>query len=141
MPAKTIIVHDLRNARAALAASADLGVPVLVRSAPDAAAYLGPSLFKAIIDQAAAEHPGARFTAVLDCGDQPGTALNALRHGVKAVAFSGPRAVREKIADIAAKCGATVTADETSALDLLEVDDAEAACRSWLAEDGDEKAG
>ena len=41
MNERPIIVHSLEDAEAALAAAADLGVPVTLRSPPGAARYLG----------------------------------------------------------------------------------------------------
>ena len=85
MNERPIIVHSLEDAEAALAAAADLGVPVTLRSAPGAARYLGATVFRDIAAQS-----GAR----VDFGDE----------------------------------------DSIEALDLLDLDDPEAAVRTWLRE-------
>ncbi len=130
-----IVFHSLAHARAALAAAAEAGVAITLQSAPGAAAYAGAGYLKAIADQAAAEHPDVDMTAVIDCGADAGIAMAALRIGWQRVVFSGPAKVRAKLADIAARTGARLVADEADAreaLDLLDVADADAACREYL---------
>lgn len=133
-----IVIHGLAHATAALAAAAELGVPVTLLSAPRAAGYAGPAWFRAVIEQARAAHPDVAVTAVLDCGDMPGYALAALRDGVAAIRFSGDTA--DKIADIAAQYGALVFAERPEALDLATVErsrrDLGRACRDWLETHG-----
>ena len=129
---RAVIVHDLTQARAAMAAAATLGMPVTLRSAPDAAGYLGAGVFRAIIEAAAAEYPDVSVHAVLDCGDAPGLALGALRTGIPAVRLRAPPDVLARVADIAAQLGAALDCDEQPALDLKGLKDPEAACRRWL---------
>jgi acyl-CoA reductase-like NAD-dependent aldehyde dehydrogenase len=129
-----IIVHSLAQARAAVAAAGVLGVPVTLESAAGAGGYAGPLWFKALIDAACAAYPAAAVSAVLDCGDEAGTALGALRAGIGRVRFTGSAATRERIAAIAASLGATLEGEATgTALDLLEARDPEAAARAFLA--------
>jgi len=130
---KRIIIHSLADARAALAAAQALNVPVTLVSAEGAGGYAGASWFKALIDAAAAEFPAVALTAVLDCADEPGTALNALRHGIKRLRFTGAAAPRRRLKDIAHELGAEIemgTAPE--ALDLLDQRDPEKAVRAYL---------
>lgn len=135
-----VVIHGLGHATAALAAAAELGVPVTLISAPSAAGYAGPGWFLSVVEQARAAHPEAQVTAVLDCGDMPGYALAALREGVAVVRFSGD--TTDKIADIAAQYGARVIAARPEALDLAEIErsgrDPERACREWLEKHRDE---
>ncbi len=120
-----IIVHSRDQVRAALAAAEAANLDVVIASAPGAAAYLGAALFREMTD--GAEH------AVLDCGDAPGLALNALREGVKAVRLDASEDVRARVADIARQSGGELAgARQDPALDLLDCDDAELACRTWL---------
>ena len=133
-----VVIHSFAHAEAALAAAAELGVPVTLISAPSAAGYAGPGWFRSVIEQACAAHPETQVTAVLDCGDMPGHALAALREGIAAIRFSGDTA--EKIEDIAAQCGARVIAGRPEALDLVQVErkgrDLARACREWLENHG-----
>jgi hypothetical protein len=117
--AKRIIIHSLADARAALAAAWALKSPVVLASAEAAGGYAGPAWFKALVDQARAEFPEARATAVLDCGDEAGTAGGA---------------ALKRLKDIAGQMGAAIeTGRRPAALDLLDQRDPEAAARVYLA--------
>lgn len=129
---RAVIIHGLDHARAAVSAAQDLGVPVRLRSAPGAAGYAGALWFGEIVDMARAEYPDAVVEASLDCGDQPGTALAALRQGAEMIRIEGPKAVRDKIAAIADEYGAAIDTDQRDALDLEWEKDAETRCREWL---------
>ena len=132
MRGRAVIVHTLAHCRAALAAAAALGVKVTLLSAPGAASYLGGGYWKAMIDEARSDCPGADALAVLDCGEHAGHALAALRQGVEAVRFHGKPEAADRIADIARKSGAALVERTPRALDLLDEPDPEAACRDWL---------
>jgi acyl-CoA reductase-like NAD-dependent aldehyde dehydrogenase len=103
-------------------------------SAAGAGAYAGAPWFAGIVAFAAAEAPGCNVSSVLDCGDQPGTVLAALRAGIRRVRFTGAEETAARLAEIAAHTGATIEGPaETPALDLLDARDPETACRSYLA--------
>ena len=133
MAGKAVIVHSLADARAALAAAADLGVPVTLASAPGAAAYAGPGWFQEVVAQAAAEVPRADCQAVIDCGERAGDVLLALRLGLERVRFTGKKDAAKKLAAIAEQQGATLITGRLEALDLRGAADPAAACRDWLA--------
>ena len=136
-PPGPIIIHNLAHARAAITAAAELGVPVALHSAPDAAGYAGPGWFREVVALAHAEAPAAQVSAQLDCGAEPGHALAALRAGVAAVALAAPPGVRAKVAAIARQYGAQLVKPTIApCLDLLDVADAVAACRAWLGRAG-----
>ncbi len=132
---RTVVIHSLAHARAALAAAAKAGAGVRLRSAPNAAAYAGAAWFQEVVQQAGDAYPGVAVEASLDCGDHAGLALGALRQGIRLVRFTGPRAVRERIAAIASGCGGALDRDRRRALDLGRVAerDAETALEDWLA--------
>jgi len=131
---KRVIFHSLADARAALAAASALHRPVTLASAHGAGGYAGPLWFKGVIEVAAAEFPEAAATYVLDCADEAGTVLLALRHGLKRVRFTGNAAARKRLEAIAAKLGAEIeTGRQRAALDLREARDPEAALRAYLA--------
>ena len=129
---RAVVVHSLDHARAALKTAAGLKIPVTLLSPPLAAAYMGAGYFHALIEEARAEFPDVPLIAVLDCGDEPGLALSALRAGIKTVRFTGPKATAKRLAEIAEKQGVALIRTEIEALDLLDCEDAEAACRDWL---------
>ena len=133
MPTRAILVHDLIDARTAAAAAAELAVPLTLASAPGAAAYLGPGWARALRAALAREFPAPKVRIVLDCADQPGHALAAMRMGAAAVRFTGRASVARKLKEIAAAQGAEVITGRLSGLDLADQRDPAAACRRWLA--------
>ena len=129
-----IIIHSLDHARAALAAAAAAGVPVVLASAEGAGGYAGPLWFKALVEMALGEHPGMAAAAVLDCADEAGTTLAALRAGIKRVRFTGAEEARQRLAGIAAQLGAEIESGAAlPALDLIDARDPARACRAYLA--------
>ncbi len=115
-----VVVHGRGHAAWALSIAA--GRPVLLLSAPGAALNAGPGWFKAVLDQAAAEHPGAPFTAALDCAAAPGAALAALRAGFKLVIFDLGHPSAASVLGAAAEAGAEVLGTRPEALDLGALD-------------------
>jgi hypothetical protein len=89
----------------------------------------------ALIAAARAEHPAAEVSAVLDCGEEPGNALAALRAGVPRIRFTGAAEMQARLAAIAAQLGAVVEgpAAEENLLDLLDARDPLALSRRFLA--------
>ncbi|HSR71062.1 MAG TPA: class II fructose-bisphosphate aldolase [Kiloniellales bacterium] len=133
MARRAIIVHSLEQARAALAAAAELGVPVTLVSAPAAAGYLGALAFREMIAEARRGYGSVDLEAILDCGPDPGYVLSALRQGLAAVRFTGPPKTAAVLAEIAAAHGARLLTGPLPACDLAAERDPPAACRRWLA--------
>lgn len=129
---RAVAVHSLAHARAAVAAAAELGVPVTLISAPGAAAYTGAPWFREVVAAARAEHPEAAVDCILDCGTRAGDVMAALRAGVPAVIFTGRKDVAARLAAIAEARGARLVTRRPRALDLLDEGEPEAACRAWL---------
>ncbi len=136
-----VIIHDLEHARAALAAAAAFDRPVTLVSAPGAAGYAGAAWFLNVVALAAADHPAAKWDAVLDCADRPGHVLAALRQGATAVRYAGSKSTAAKLAAIAERSGARLETGRLKALDLRAETDPWAACRSWIGGRGRDKRG
>jgi hypothetical protein len=129
-----IIVHSLEDARAALGVAAELGLPVTLESGAGAAGYGGPLWFLALVERARQDHPAAEVASVLDCGEEAGTALGALRAGAKRVRFAGPASVAARLQAIAAELGAAIEGPAAGErLDLLDQADPRGAVRRFLA--------
>jgi|SRR5580658_107576 hypothetical protein len=128
-----IVVHSLDQALAAAAAAEAMGSPLVLRSAPGAGGSAGVGWFTALVEAVADRHPALPVTFVLDCADEAGTVLGALRRGLKRLRFGGPPEVAAKLAAIAAAEGAALDEDSRPALDLLGQLDPEAISRRWLA--------
>lgn len=129
---RTVVIHSLEHARAAMAAAAELEMQLILFSAEGAAGNAGPAWFRNVVDIARAEYPGVEVTAVLDCGDAPGYALAALRAGCPAIHFAGSRPVKAKIRAIAKSIGAALHERRGLMLDLFGERDPESACRAWF---------
>lgn len=135
-----ITVHSLAHAVAALAAAAKAGRAVAVASAEGAGIYAGPGWWGALVEAAREAVPQARFTATLDCGEEAGAALAAIRSGIERVLFTGEAEPARRLAEIARQHGvALVTRRPKPALDLGDAFFAasellEARCAEILAE-------
>jgi hypothetical protein len=117
--APVIIVHSLDQAVAALKAAARAGRSIVLSSAPDAGIYAGPGWFGAVVAAAREAVPDARFSAILDCGDQAGAALAAIRAQIERVIFTGLEDVASRLADIARQHGVRLeTTRPAAVLDL-----------------------
>lgn len=88
-------------------------------SAPDAGVYAGSGWWKALVATAREAAPGARFTAILDCGDDAGAAQGAIRAGIETIVFTGRADVAGRLSAIAEAAGArALTARPPATLDL-----------------------
>lgn len=133
---RRVIVHNLAQARAAIAAAETAGKPVTLMSTPGAAGYVGAPYWRELMAAAGADKAAVAVTAILDCGDKPGHALGALAEGIECVRVAASDDVLARIADIAARSGAALDTVDARALDLLDVKDAEAALRDWFEHRG-----
>jgi hypothetical protein len=130
-----LIVHSLDHALAAAEIAVELNRPLTLLSVSGAAAAVGVGWWVALTALVAERYPGARLRLVLDCADEGGAALGALRRGVQAIRFDGSAAVAVKLRAIAAASGAELdrtTASQAAALDLGGHADPQAAIRNWL---------
>ena len=88
-------------------------------SAPDAGGYAGPGWFKALVATAREAVPDARCSTLLDCGDNVGAALAAIRAEVEGIIFTGRPNVACRLADIARQHSVCLKMERPSdALDL-----------------------
>lgn len=124
-----VVVHGLRQARAALAP----GLPVTLLSARGAASYAGCGWWRALMQAA-----GAEFD-ILDCADAPGYAMAALRIGQRAIVLD-PGPAFAAVSAAAATLGAIVLAERPVALDLAEPG-AERRLLAWLQGDNATRLG
>lgn len=136
MTDKTIIIHSLEHAVAALKVARELGSSVTLASPPGAAAYTGALWFREVVKEAEREVPEADFTAVLDCGDKPGLVMAAFRHGVASVRFTGAKPEAEKLEAMAESEGYHLITGDLESLDLAEAENVTEACRGWLQGSG-----
>jgi hypothetical protein len=103
--ARVIVVHTLGQAVTAVTVAARADQSITLASAPDAGGYVGPGWFKALIAAARVAVPELCFSALLDCGDNVGAALAAIRAEIEGVIFTGRTDVARRLADIAGQHG------------------------------------
>jgi hypothetical protein len=124
---RRIVIHSIAHARAVCLATiaTDSKTPVSLElwSARHAAASLGPAWFGNIGTIISKEFPDLAIVCVLDCGDAPGNALAALRHGITCIYISAPSAVADKIRAIALHTNADVRTRRPSMPDLMDYSD------------------
>ena len=127
-----IIIYSLEHAEAALCAAVAVEVEVTLISPQGGASTMGATVFRDIVAKAAESYPKARFKSILDCGDEPGMAMGAFRHGIKGVRISNGPKLSDKLADIAKQRGGFVYTAQGDELDLHDMKEPYAACRAWL---------
>ena len=122
-PAACFTIHGLTHLRAALAAGAETGRPIVALSGIGASGFAGAGWFKALIDQGRQEFPDLPMTAILDCADRAGDVPAALKRGITHIVFTGHPKAASRLQDIAAQMGATILLERPPALDLLNARD------------------
>ena len=120
-----IIVHGLAELQAAMAP----GLRFTLLSAPGAANFGGCAWWAELIAAGGFTGP-----ALLDCGDAPGRAAEALRLGLGGIVLACEPAAFAVVAGIAASCGARLLAAAPPALDLGQ-HGAKRRLAAWLADD------
>ena len=75
----------------------------MIASAPGAGSYVGPGWFRELVATAREAVPEASCSSLLDCADDRGAALAALRSQVEGVVFTGRADVARRLADIASQ--------------------------------------
>jgi hypothetical protein len=96
-----IVIHHLEQARAVLQIAGAAGRQVQLRSAPDAAAYAGVGYLQALGE--ALDHE-----LLIDCHDDPGLVMAALRNGCRKLAFSGSADHYRRLAEMAVQVDAEI---------------------------------
>jgi fructose/tagatose bisphosphate aldolase len=132
MGGKPVVVHDLEQARIALAAARAVGKPITLLSAPAAASAVGPAWFATLVRTVRAEFPEIDVEAILDCDRAAGRAMAALQTGFNGIVFTGSETVLLKLADLGEDLRCTLYDARPKALDLLAQKDPAGSCRAWL---------
>jgi hypothetical protein len=128
-----IIIHGIEDLHAALKAATSLDLDLTVLSIPGAASSAGVPWFHALIQTGAAEFPQVKLTAVLDCADQPGHALTALRTGCRDLLLLDSCPAWPRVRAIAEASGARLHSSTGPTFNPRFYRDPVGACRDWLA--------
>ena len=137
MKPKAIVIHELEHALVAVAIARELGKPVWLWSASDAASYAGIGWFDAIAGRVKAVPGGKAIRLVLDCGDRAELVQAAFRQGIRDVCYVGDERLAARLKDIAKQRRARLhRCRPRIALDLLHAKDPRTALRAWLTGPG-----
>ena len=115
-----IIVHDLDQARAVLKLAGELGLKVQLRSAPYASAYAGVGYLHALGNHL--EHE-----LLIDCHDDAGLVMAALRAGCGKIIFAGADDMVSKLTDMADQRSAQIRPEPCRPEGLLTLSPGESA--------------
>ena len=130
----TIVVHEFSHAVAALTAAQAHNRPITILSAMGAVRSAGAGWWRELVTQAGANVPDQAAEWILDCGDEPGMALAALREGVQAIALDAGEPIWSRVAQIAVQCDASVLRiDRAGALDLADSNNPQRDCYLYLS--------
>ncbi|GAB6054566.1 hypothetical protein JCM17960_33860 [Magnetospira thiophila] len=132
-----VIVHHLHHCRMAATAAQAAGRALLLCSPPNAGANIGAAVFHHMAQITAEEFPELSLHALLDCGDAPGLALNALRQGVTLIHLQTAPEVFEKVRQMAEAQEARLLSSWPEALDLGAPDFRPNALSEWLRDAAD----
>jgi|TARA_B100001750_G_scaffold217596_1_gene203072 hypothetical protein len=128
-----IVIHNIEHARAALRASSATKIPIAVISAPYAGCYAGVSWFLKIEEKVRKEFSKSKAIFILDCGDEPGIALEAFRLGVKFIFLKGSKKIIKKVSEIGAKKKSALYQKKIQILDLKNKISFLEQCEIWLS--------
>ena len=122
-----VIVHHLAQAKAVMCAAGEAGVDIQLQSAPGAAAFAGVGYLNAL--GAAIDHE-----LLIDCGDDAGLVMAALRTGCRKLLFSGPADQEKRLRQMAEQSSALLRGrtDRAPPCLTLSPDEDGDAIRSWL---------
>jgi hypothetical protein len=132
-PAACFTIHGLAHLRAALAAGAATGRPIVALSAVGASGFAGAGWFASLVEQGRREFPDVALTAMLDCADRGGDVPAALKLGLRHLIFTGHADAAVRLGDIAAQYGATIVAARPPSRDLIDAADPVYAARKYCA--------
>jgi len=127
-----IMIHELAHAVAALEAAQWHRSSVTLVSAPGAVRTGGAGWWRELISQARAQSPDADVRSLLDCADEPGMALAAIREGVEAVTLTGNLDTLRRVGDIARQSGVALRAPTRADLDLACSENLVSDCKKLL---------
>jgi hypothetical protein len=133
-----IVVHEIGHALAALTAAQAHNRPLIILSSTGAVRSAGAGWWRELVAQTRDSIPDQDAEWVLDCGDEPGMALAALREGVGTIALDTGEPVWSRVAQIAAQCDASVLkVDRGGALDLAGSNNPQRDCNLYLSDGPD----
>ncbi len=128
-----VIAYSLSHALAAADAAIEAGVELELISVPGCGHAAGTGWFCALGDLVVERYPDLPLRMTLDCADDAGIALGALRRGLRSLVFSGNALAAARLEDIAARSGAVIHRHRPVAIDLIGIQNPRVTCLGWFA--------
>jgi len=113
------IIHNLEHALSVAQAAIQTKSSAVLFSPRGAANSLGPDVFISMINSVSEHYPGSDIIGVLDCADNAGNALGAIRRGASHISVQLEALEYGKILDIATQLNVSVRVYPDNALDLI----------------------
>ncbi|TLU71819.1 hypothetical protein [Lichenicoccus roseus] len=137
-PGRAVVIHGRDQALAALEAARLLPARLVLLSAENAACFLGPLWWAALMDSLQREMLDAAATDLLDCGSSAGRCMEALRVGLRHLVLSPACPQFEAVRHRAEALGAHLVTRRPISFDLA--GDRHDLLRRWLQADPDAAA-
>ncbi len=124
--ARLVIVHHAKQVRLTCAVAACSNNQPVLLTPPGAAAHAGVAYLKELVGGAQS------LEAIIDCGDDAGLAMAAIRAGWRDLHLCGDPEITAKIGDMLSQVGGRLHRSLPPPLDLGSADDPEAELMTWL---------
>jgi hypothetical protein len=111
--------HSFSHVDAALGAATGSKIGVALVTPPGGAATAGPEIYLEMYRQGHAHFPEAESNATIDCGDNAGIAMRALRCGWRNIVFTGDDDVQQKLQNMTDQLGGTLERSRPNTIDLI----------------------
>ena len=115
------IIHNQEHALCVAQAVMQTKSSAILFSARGASKSLGPRVFISMINSVFPHYPEVKIVGVLDCADNVGDALSAIRQGASHISVQLDAPKYEKILNIATKSNVSVRVFPDNALDLIKI--------------------
>jgi len=119
------IIYNLEHGLCVAQAAMQTKSPAVLFSPRGAANSLGPDVFISMVNTVTEHYPGVNIIGVLDCADDTGNALGAIRRGASHISVQLDAPKYKKILDIATQSDVSVRVFPDNALDLIKFENSD----------------
>jgi fructose/tagatose bisphosphate aldolase len=128
------IIHNLEHGLCVAQAAMKTKSSAFLFSPRGAFNSLGPDVFITMINSVSEHYPEVNIIGVLDCADDTGNALGAIRRGVSHISVQLDTPKYKKILDIANQSNVSVRVFPDNALDLIKFENSNQSIIRYLME-------
>lgn len=128
-----VIIYNLEQAVCIVGLSVEDNINILLTNADWSLPFCGIDYYiniNKIINNNCNKH---KFLMAINCGNNPGYVISALRQGVKLLQFSGEKQSFDRLSTIAKKCNAIIRKKaNTKQLDLFDITNIKKEYKTWI---------